>query len=296
MIPAAVARRHIVLPETGIEIAVQDWGGDGPLALLHHANGFCAGMWAPVAERLRDRFRVVAMDARGAGDSPAPVGVSGPEAYAWRALMADVRGVAEVLCAETGRPRVALGVGHSFGGTLIMAAEAQRPGHFARIVAIDPVIPAPLGEGAADGPPNANLLAERALRRRHVWPSREAARAHFAERELFRAFTPRALDLYVAEGLRARPDGQVELKCSPEAESGVFSGAGGFDVFSLLRGLRTPVLMLWARRGSFPRALYEQLVASMDAARIEDVDTGHLVPMEDPEVVLDAIGRFGAEG
>jgi pimeloyl-ACP methyl ester carboxylesterase len=221
--------------------------------------------------------------------------VSGAEAYAWRALVADVRGVAEALCAETGHSRVALGVGHSFGGTLIMAAEAERPGLFARIVAIDPVIPAPLGEGATVAPPRANVLAERALRRRHVWPSREAARAHFAERELFRAFTPRALDLYVAEGLRTRPDGQVELKCSPEAESGVFSGAGGFDVFSLLGGLRAPVLMLWARRGSFPRALYEQLVASMQAARIEDVDTGHLVPMEDPQVVLDAIERFVAE-
>jgi hypothetical protein len=34
-----VSRRKIQLPESGIEIALLDWGGDGPLALLHHAKG-----------------------------------------------------------------------------------------------------------------------------------------------------------------------------------------------------------------------------------------------------------------
>jgi len=50
---AQVSRRKIRLPESGIEIALLDWGGDGPIALLHHANGYCAAIWAPVAERVR---------------------------------------------------------------------------------------------------------------------------------------------------------------------------------------------------------------------------------------------------
>ena len=62
-----VLRRRISLPENGVEIAILDWGGDGPLALLHHANGFSAAVWGPVAEHLRGRFRVVAVDARGHG-------------------------------------------------------------------------------------------------------------------------------------------------------------------------------------------------------------------------------------
>ena len=72
-------RRRIQLPETEIEIALLDWGGDGPLALLHHANGFCAGVWGCLIEALEGRFRFVAMEARGHGDSSKP---EGDDAYA----------------------------------------------------------------------------------------------------------------------------------------------------------------------------------------------------------------------
>ena len=35
-----------------VAINVRDFGGSGPLALLHHANGFAAGTWALVAREL----------------------------------------------------------------------------------------------------------------------------------------------------------------------------------------------------------------------------------------------------
>jgi hypothetical protein len=53
-----VRTRRVPGSQPGIEIAVLDWGGSGPLALLHHANGFCAGLWDAVAAGLRGRFRV----------------------------------------------------------------------------------------------------------------------------------------------------------------------------------------------------------------------------------------------
>ena len=122
-IPADVKRRKVILPGKEIEIALQDWGGEGPLALLHHANGFCAALWAPVAEQLRSQFHVVAMDARGHGDSGMPQEGATPESFSW-ALMADDLGqVAHVLLEETGESQIALGLGHSFGGTLTLAAE-----------------------------------------------------------------------------------------------------------------------------------------------------------------------------
>jgi pimeloyl-ACP methyl ester carboxylesterase len=73
-------QRRILLEERGLEIALLDWGGDGPLVLMHHANGFCAGTLGLVAEALVPAFRVIAMDARGHGDSSRP---EGPNAYAW---------------------------------------------------------------------------------------------------------------------------------------------------------------------------------------------------------------------
>jgi pimeloyl-ACP methyl ester carboxylesterase len=65
----SIIRRRLRLPSRGIELALVDWGGDGPLALLAHANGFCADVLGPLAERLRARFHVVGFDARGHGDS-----------------------------------------------------------------------------------------------------------------------------------------------------------------------------------------------------------------------------------
>lgn len=296
MIPDDVVRRRVALPETGVEIALQDWGGDGPLALLHHANGFCAALWAPIAETLRDRFRVVAMDARGAGDSPLPVVGAGENPCAWDDMVKDLVGVAETLLAESGDQQLGLGLGHSFGGTLTLLAEAAHPGLFERIVAVDPVTPPPPEMLAALPASKGPALAERARRRRSIWPDRATARAHFAERELFRHWTSRALDLYVAEGLADRSDGQVELKCSPEAEAAVFGGSGSLDVFSAVAGLRPPVLLLWAKRGNFPRLAFERLAAGMVDARIEDVEAGHLIPMERPEWVAAAIRRFIGDG
>ena len=86
-----VERRKVELPDRKMEIALLDWGGDGPLALLHHANGFCAGTWGLLAERLRPHYRVVALDARGHGDSTSPP--VGP-AYRWIEFMNDLIAVA----------------------------------------------------------------------------------------------------------------------------------------------------------------------------------------------------------
>ena len=68
----AVEAFRVPLPGRGVELSVLDFGGSGPVALCAHANGFCAYLWQPVAERLRGEIRVLAYDARGHGDSSAP--------------------------------------------------------------------------------------------------------------------------------------------------------------------------------------------------------------------------------
>ncbi len=292
-LPANVRRRKIPLPAAGVEIAALDWAGDGPLALLHHANGFCAGVWGLVAEALSPRYRVVAMDARGHGDSSCP---EGDEAFRWERFAEDVLSVASVLTRESPDGRVALGLGNSFGGTALIAAASRAPGLFERLVVVDPVVLPPRSMAI---PPEARgrgrQLAEGARRRRAVFASRAEAREAWAARGFFAAWDPRALDLYVAEGLRDREDGQVELKCSPETEAAVFEASGTFDIFELAPAVRAPALFLWAARDSFPRDLHEALAARMPRARLEATDSGHLIPMERPDLVVEAVLRFTNE-
>ncbi len=292
-LPAHVQRRKLRVPGSGVEIAALDWGGEGPLALLHHANGFCAGVWGLVADALRAHYRVVAIDARGHGDSSRP---EGEDAYRWERFAEDLVAAAEELAAEAPGERVAVGVGHSFGGTSMIAAASRAPGLFERLVLVDPVV---LPPPSVSIPPEARgrgrQLAEGARRRRSVFASRAEARAAWASRDFFAAWDPRALDLYVAEGLRSRDDGSVELKCAPEVEATVFDASGAFDVFALAPAVAAPTLLLWAARESFPRALHEALVARMQRARLEETDAGHLVPMERPDLVSEAVLRFAKE-
>jgi pimeloyl-ACP methyl ester carboxylesterase len=288
---AAGTPRRLRLEGRGVEIAALDFGGSGPLALAHHANGFCKGMWAEVAGLLRGRVRVVAMDARGHGDSSRP---DGPGAYVWREFAADLAAVAAQLVAETGRP-LALGMGHSFGGTSLLGAESLAPGRFERLLLLDPVTPPPPAQAPPERAEHIEAMVDAARRRRADWPSRAEARAWFAERSLFAAFRPEALDLYVLDGLRERPDGGVELKCPGAVEAAVFAQGEALDLPAWVRGLAPPALWLWAERGNFPLPYYQALAASMRAGRVERAPAGHLIPMERPDLVADAALRLLAE-
>ena len=285
-----VSRRKIKLPESGVEISLLDWGGDGPLALLHHANGYCAALWAPVAQRLRDRFRVIAMDARGHGDSSKP---KSADAYHWSRLGRDVIEVAEQLVSTHPDQRVALGLGHSLGGAVMLLASAERPDLFECQVWVDPAIP-PLypGKHGSRWKRSVDALARRAQRRRHIWPSREAARSQWQEKKIYASWNPSVLELYLAEGLEDRPDGQVQLKCPTDIEAAVFEASLGVDVWSVAERVRARTLIQWANRGNFSRRGFEKLAKSLVDGRVVEVDAGHLVPMERPDCVVEAVLEF----
>ena len=287
---AGATRRTLSLPDRGVEIALLDWGGDGPLALLHHANGFCKGMWAEVAERLRARFRVVAMDARGHGDSSRP---EGPDAYAWEHFAEDLVAVADALVAERGGGEVALGIGHSFGGTSMIGAAARRPELFARLLLVDPVVPPPPHSGiTAENTPHLRRLVEGARRRRAQWPSRAAARAYCHERSFFASWRPEAIELYLLDGMREEADGSLALKCPGAVEAAVFGNTGAVDLFALAARVVCPTVVLWAERGNFERPVHEALADAMPAGHLVQVAAGHLVPMEEPALVVAAVERL----
>ena len=53
----------------GVQIEYEEWG-DGPeTVVMLHSMGLCRGGMEPLAERLRDRYRIVLWDYRGMGGS-----------------------------------------------------------------------------------------------------------------------------------------------------------------------------------------------------------------------------------
>lgn len=298
---ADVSRRRVELPGRDMEIALLDWGGDGALALLHHANGFCAGTWALLAEQLRPHFRVVALDARGHGDSTSPP--PGP-AYRWMEFVLDLIPLAERLTQEHGGP-VAYGIGNSFGGLVTAYAAALRPDLFERLALLDPVIRPPEGmidemrakmPGASsdDFRSRGNPLAAAARARQQVWPSRDVALQVWSGKEMFRNWDPRALRLYVDEGMRDRSDGQVELKCRGEVEASVFDATGVLDIFAVAHRIEAPTLLVRAGRGYFPMVVFEEVSARIPDAKLLELDIDHLMPMHDPPELGAALLDFYA--
>lgn len=291
------ARGRLPGASSGVELAYLDWGGEGPLVVLLHANGFCAATWAPIASALRRRFRIVALDVRGHGDSTPVEAGSDPAAYAWTTLAADVDRALDALLEQTGAARIALGAGHSMGGALVAANAVARPDRFERILLCDPVLLPPVEPAAAaslpeGAPPRSNPMAAAARKRRDRFPSAAEAYAHCRSRALYADFTPESLALYVGLGMRELESGERILKCAPEVEGAIFASAGLFDLMEPFARLAPELVILHAGRGNFSRPYYEALAGRAPNARVEGVDGQHLFPMEAPQIVIDWIERM----
>ncbi len=283
----------------GMGIAGLDWGGDSPIALLHHANGFCAATLAPLAQLLNPHYRVIAIDGRGQGDSDSPLL---PEGVQWERFADDIAAVAAQILDETGHDRIEYGIGSSFGGTVTAIAEARRPGTFARIAMLDPPLHLSdewLKEAGVDIAVRARArpeLVDVARRRRAVWPSREVIRQAWKDKPMFAAWTSEAFDLYINEGFRDLPDGTVMLKCSPEVEAAVFEATSpDLNIFEVVTAVACPTLLVHAGRGYFPLLLHEKFAAQFQNGEFLNADAGHLMPLEVPEYCAELLLAFAGQ-
>lgn len=291
--PGGAQRRIIELDGRSTEASILEWGDPAnPLAVLHHANGFCAAQWAAVAEVLAHRFRVVAIDARGHGHSPMPPDGVSLESLAWHELRDDLVALGAQLLAELGQSHVGLAVGHSFGGTLSLAAAACVPARYRAVLALDPVILPPRVGGAGRG----SELGTMTRRRRNVFPSRAAARENFTSKGLFAGWTDHALDLYVEFGLGETSDGDFALRCPREVEATIFESQVEFDMIEEAAKIEARVGVAHALHGNFPLAVHAGVVDPIPHAWLDETDAGHLMLMQDPALVLRLIERLLGEG
>ncbi len=284
-------RVEIDLPERGVQLSVLDWGGDGPPLLLSHATGFCAALWEPVALELRGNFRVIGFDARGHGDASKP---EHEGAYAWNEFVDDLRALVAELRARWQLPSFAYGIGHSFGGTVILAAAASDPHLLGRIALVDPVI---MPIAAADierlRASTNNNMAEIARKRRSLWPSRDVARESWSKKPPFQSWRPASLEIYLEHAMRSRDDDQAELKCSGEIEARVYEGIHGILPFEVAEKLTIPGLLIRAAEGSFPLEVYQQLVELAADLSLTELAGDHLLPMVNPDGLSALLNAFG---
>src|SRR5262245_10636432 len=105
--------------------------GAGETVLLLHSSAASGGQWRSLAQRLQTRYRVIAPDLHGYGQSdqaplPAEPG------------LADAAALVEAVLAREAAGRIHL-VGHSYGGAVALRFAADRAERLLSLTLIEPV-------------------------------------------------------------------------------------------------------------------------------------------------------------
>ena len=263
--------------DDGVKINLRMMGGSGPDLLVCHATGFHGLAYRPLAQCIKDKFRVWALDFRGHG-------ASGPEPggdYSWSGMAADVAACA----AAIGTERL-YGLGHSMGGAALLLAERSRPGSFTGLFLYEPIV---LPRGFFDAP-NDNPLAAGARNRREVFNSRAEALARYSTRSPLGVMRADALAAYVEGGFVDLPDGRVRLACSAETEARTFEASGGLATEDAA-GISVPATVAAGTVAGTPNpgAFSPAVADALPQGRFRSFENlGHFGPLEAPGVVAAA--------
>src|ERR1700693_836837 len=125
----AVEPREHTIEARGLRFHYVEWGEAGaPVIVLLHGMSAMSRIWDPLGQALMARYRVIALDQRGHGDT------SWPQEHAYSTD--DYVGDVEALVEAWGVDRFAL-IGLSMGGMNAMAYAARHQERLTHLVPID---------------------------------------------------------------------------------------------------------------------------------------------------------------
>ncbi len=260
-----------------------------PPLVFAHANGYPPAAYRPLLERLAERHRVLAPEARPLWPGARPEAVSTWDTFAddW------------LKWADHETLPAVIGVGHSIGAITLIQAALRAPERFAALVLIEPVLFTP-GRHLLWGAVRAAGLGEQlhplvkaTLRRRRHFASVAEMVGRYRRAPIFKRINDRGLLAY-AEALAApSPEGGVTLRFTPEWEARIYM-TGAPNLWRRLPTLKLPALIVaGADSDTFvPGAIARARRALPQADVVVLPETGHLVPLEKPNDVAGLIESF----
>jgi pimeloyl-ACP methyl ester carboxylesterase len=246
-----------------------------------HANGFNALTYRALLEPLAEGAHILAIDQRGHGRTTLETRTEGRRS--WMDLGEDLTALLEAMDLSD-----VILAGHSMGGAVSVFAAASVPDRVRRLMLLDPVMPPPRSLRRAPSEPSP--LVAGALKRRAVFPSREAVVETYSGRSAFKAWAREMLVDYVADGFLDMPSGEVTLACRPEWESSSFA-AQDQDPWEALPHTRCPIAIL---RAQFDSTCWvgdwSEAATATGRVSITTVEgASHFLPMERPDLCRAAL-------
>ena len=261
----------------GIRLRYADWGGDGAPMLLLHGDMRTGRSWDAVARRLADRFRVIAPDARGHGDSGWT-----PRGYRFAERAQDIAAFCDALGL-----RDAIGVGHSTGGVVMTLCAQRRPRIFGKLALLEPMV-------VVDERFH-KMVAGREHAPRATWQSRDALYEYLRAHPSASSWTDEVTRDVAAHEAYRRSDGLYDMKWSPHTFNMADREGDNIDLKPIFAALGMPILFI---RSSNHRTRISDLNEVPDDIpdfhRLTIANTGHNIYMERPDAVAHAIADFAA--
>ena len=244
----------------GLDMRYLDWGGNGEPLLALHGLASSAHWYDIVARLLRDKYRIIAPDQRGHGQT-----TQAASGYDWHTLSDDLAALLAHVSAEIpgfGQPVAALG--HSWGGHVVSNFAAHYPDRARRIVMID--------GGFLDGrlfpEPTWEAFSDR-LRPRNVTGDREEFLNRL--REQMAGWWNSEIERIVQTMVYEDEDGQIQDILRPQNQAQVIRAMWDDPCSSTLPRVRCPALMIAAgplpeRANSDFAQLRNRMVGAAEAA------------------------------
>ena len=264
----------------GLELHHLDWGTSGrpPLVLLHGIR-LHAHCWSHFSRAFRGDYHVLALDARGHGDS----GWSEEGHYHLNDLYEDLHAVLE----ERKLGEVTL-IGHSLGARTAMLYTHLHPERVRRLVLVD------MGAGL---PPTAKPVDF--SRYTETPPPKDFATHEEAVEYLggILRLAPRELiEESVRFGMRELPSGNFTWKYDP-ALSGPprpRTGTPEWDLWEAVKTIDCPTLLLHGEHSRVVTPeIAQRMAAEMSDCRVELVEqAGHALFTDQPEAFAKSVKRF----
>ena len=259
-----------------------------PTLLFLHATGFHARVWDKIINNLGN-YHSIAVDQRGHGRSEKR------QIGHWDEFITDVT----ELIIQLDLVNV-VAIGHSMGAHALIGASASVEERIARIIAIDPVIPAEDAYTDAATTYVDSVEDHPTAMRKREFDSPEAMAERLRDKGSYGIFDPEMFMDYCRYGLLTNEQGKgYVLACPPEVEASVYmSSRSNAAIYEAVRSLEIPVLILRAKPMVQDRDALDFSVSPTwpglvdefkNAREIHFPDNTHFLPMEIPGKVTEII-------